>query len=340
MIKINSLSVLLLSWLVLASCGEAPVFEPECGAVSPVFGEITRGIQSEAVGVDLIVSGTAVHPNGLAIRRVEVGGIQAENSGFNFDRWSVTLPLDQLQALAAVNADGNTATIEVSAVDVCGIKSDLGSFEIEVDDSPGIDVLSLALGVVIPGDEDHIPVGGDVPALLTIEANPAAAGAAVVLTSSTGTFQGTGEDGGVTLVGDGVNPAAATVFFSASDPGVAVITAASEGQLAQTFVSVAGAPTFIPASGSLDSGQSISVAGLTEGRFATCSATPSQAFEVSADGVDLVREPQAFSDDGDGRIDVVVTAADEVPDSDEVTVICVDVYGQVNSATFTIEGEF
>jgi hypothetical protein len=339
MYRLNLLSCLLAAALLVASCGEPPVFEAECGAVSPVFGEITRGIQSDAVGADLIVSGTAVHPNGLAIRNIAVGGIQAENSGFNFDRWTVTLPFDQLQALAALNAEGNTATIDVSAVDVCNIESDLGSFEIDVDDSPGIEVASLAIGVVIPGDENHIPVGGDVPALLTIEANPEAAGASVLLTSSAGTFQGVEEGGAVTLVGDGLNPAAATVFFSASEPGVAVITAASEGQLAQTFVSVAGAPSFIPASGSLSSGQSISVAGLTDGRFATCSATPSEAFEVRADDVDLVRQPQDFIDNGDGRVDVVITAADEVLESDEVTVICVDVYGQANSATFTIEGE-
>ena len=337
MMRLDRTLVGLFGCLMLVSgCEEAPVFEADCENVPLVTGEITRGVQGRAVEGDLVVSGSAVHPGGLAIRSIEVGGIQAENLGFNFDRWSATIPLDQLQALSAAN-EGGPAEIVVRAVDVCDVTSPIGSFPVEVDDNPGVEVASLVLSVVIPGGESYIPATGDVPALLTIEGNAEAAGAFVQLTASAGDFQGS-EGGATFLVGDGVEPSAATVFFSATDSGVAVITAASEGQLAQTFVTVAGEPTFIPARGSLSAGQTLVVAGLTEGRFARCSATPSAAFEVIADGVDLVREPQEFEDgDGDGRVDIEIVAAEEVLDPDEVTIICHDVYGQVNSATFTVE---
>ena len=49
----NLLSLLALSSTFLVSaCGEPPVFEADCSAVSPVFGEITRGIVLDPIEED------------------------------------------------------------------------------------------------------------------------------------------------------------------------------------------------------------------------------------------------------------------------------------------------
>ncbi len=316
-----------------AGC-EAPVTSADCLNAEPVTGEVTLGAPQEPVQEELLVRGTAQHPSGLAIRTIEVAGIAAQNEGFNFSRWSALVPFDQLAALVG---EGGLAQVVVEATDVCGVSAELGRFDVAVDETPGVVVESLSVSVTIADDAGYIPQSGNVPALLTVEANPEAAGALVQLTASSGAFQSVQEGDVVRLGGDGIEPATATVLFKGDSPGVAVITAAAEGLLAQSFVTVAGAPSFIPAGGDLVAGQGVVVAALTEGVFATCSATPTAIFEVLADGVDLVRQPQDFSDDGDGRVDIEVRALDDIEDFGEVTLVCADIYGQINSATFTAE---
>lgn len=126
------LSITILALACLAACGSAPDDSPECTSdAGRVVVRILKGPSEDPVKEDLAVLGTATHEDGLAIRRVLVDGIEAKKDTFNFETWSVSIPLLTLQGQAGTTVDARVE-IPVEAEDPCGWL-EAASFSVKVD---------------------------------------------------------------------------------------------------------------------------------------------------------------------------------------------------------------
>jgi hypothetical protein len=317
--------------MAMASCG-APPTESDCSNAIPVRGTVTiLGIETDLVRTDLLVRGTAEHPGGLAIRNIDVSGVQADNLDFNFNQWEALVAFDRLLALDAELT--GTVVLEVTSRDSCNVRTQLGVFQVDIDPDPALFVERLGLEVTLPTVASYLPATGNLSALVTVTANPEAAGAVVVLDTSLGTFD-SGND--LVLLGAGNADAAATTFLSSAEPGVALVTATGETQLDQASVVFAGAPTLIPGGGSVATGQTIRVTVFTDGVIETCQATPATGAMVVSGGQNLTASPGGTDDTGDGRIDIDITATEDLVEDGEVTVVCADVFGQAGTGTYQL----
>jgi hypothetical protein len=83
------------------------------------------------VTTDFRIRGEAQHPANLAIRRIVVAGVNAENEGFNFDSWSVLLPIEILSE--SRDPATHEVTVEATAVDACGRTASLGSLTLKLE---------------------------------------------------------------------------------------------------------------------------------------------------------------------------------------------------------------
>lgn len=325
---------LLVLSLFAASCQSDPS-APACDGQGTVTGKVISGPTDQLVDKDLRVRGVATHSEGLTIRRVLVDGIPATNDGFNFENWSVTLPID---LLAGMTASNNPAiTIKAEAIDVCDVRSMLDAFTVQVDATPGVRVTQLAIQHSIASGLDYIPANGNVPAILTITANADAAHAVVTLAASIGTFSGATANQ-VTLQGDGTASATATVLFSAttSTSREVLVTGSAKGMLAQTVVRVAGPPRLTPGTATLAPGQSIPVTVTTAGVLASCQASPAAGLSIKSGGVDLMSTPVGDTN-GDQQIDIVVKADPGLTAAVASTITCRDPYGQFSTGEYTAQ---
>jgi hypothetical protein len=321
-------SALLLA-LTLAACG-APETVVDCSDTRPVEGVITLGPTLEIVGGDLLVRGTAEHPDGLTIRSVDVAGVPADNLDFNFSRWEALVPFDQVQTLD-LDQSGR-ATLLVTARDVCGDRTVIDTFTVTLDPRPGVNVDRLELDIVLPGTATYLPVTGAHAAIVHATANPDAAGAPVRFNASVGQLDGaTG-----TLLGDGILEATATTLLTSTSPGTSLVTASAQNQLAQTSVTFAGPPALIPAGGSVAVGQTLRLTVFTEGEIASCQATPVAGVLVTSGQADITAVPSATDLTGDGRVDIDVTVGDGLLEDATLNVVCTDVFGQPGTGEYTL----
>lgn len=323
----------LLGMLLWVSC-DAPPTELDCederGTIS---GQVLSGEVTEAVSKDLQVQGTTEHSENLTIRQVQVAGIAAQNTGFNFSTWSVTVPIGALAALPK-GEDGKVA-VSVKATDACLRTHEVDSFTLLVDPNPEINVQTLELAVELPGGESYLPASGNIPAVIELTANPEAANAAVTLSATQGTFKGT-TDHQLLLAGDRKQPARATALFIPSSPGTVVVTAAAKQVTKLATLKVVGAPSLFPAGATLSPGQTVRVSVLTEGRIAACQATPATGLSVKSGEVDLMSTPGGSDVTQDNLVDIDISAAAGATEKAETQVTCRDVYGQAATGTFTL----
>lgn len=101
-------------------CEDPPPIEPDCSGVMEI-----RILEPEAgtvVGESLAVSGEAEHTTPLAIRSVTVAGVPARRDAFNFERWSATVPIEDLRERAD---DAGRAVVPVVAQDACGQEAEV-----------------------------------------------------------------------------------------------------------------------------------------------------------------------------------------------------------------------
>lgn len=113
---------------LVAACEDPPPIEPDCSGVMEI--RILDPEPGLVVSEDLSVSGSAEHTTPLAIRSVTVAGVPARRDGFNFERWSATVPLVELLELAA--AETGRAIVPVVALDACGQEAET-SLQVIVD---------------------------------------------------------------------------------------------------------------------------------------------------------------------------------------------------------------
>ena len=326
----------------LVGCETPPVelvCEKDQGGI--VEGQIIAGQTSEVVAAELTVRGVAAQTEGHVIRRVVVAGVAAKNDGFNFEQWSAVVPIGVLAGLPAASAPDR---VEVAAVafDGCEREFSLGAIEVAVDRTPGVRVEQLALAVDFPGDEGtggrFIPADGSASALVRIIGNPDARGAAVTLTTNVGTFEGVAAGNVVHLAGDGTADATATVFLTADRAQDAIVSAHAKTVTSPPLaIDVAGPPTPVPSTGTLGPGDTISVTVFTEGRVEACQATPAASLTVMSGTSNLMASPGASDTNGDGRVDITITADAALTSAAETTISCRDRYGQASVGVFRAE---
>lgn len=325
---------LCLALALLAAC-DAPDVTRDCDQSDGVItGHVTSGQTGEIVDADVTVRGTATQSNGHVIRRVSVAGISAKNDGFNFEQWSAVVPIG---VLAGLPDAGGKVNVAVAAVDGCDQSYALDNFLLAVDRTPGVRVERLALAAAFPGaeqaDEQFLPASGAASALITITANPDARGAAVELTASSGTFEGV-TNGTVNLAGDGTRDATATVLFTPTKAETAVLSAHAKAVTSSPLaIRVAGPPTLVPAGAELAVDTSLTVTVFTDGKVASCQATPATGITVKSGDADLMARAAANDSNGDNRVDFTVHA---VTAGASTTVACRDRYGQEASAVYAV----
>jgi hypothetical protein len=323
-----------------AACGASP---------ADVTGTVNYLASDAPLRSDLSLTGTASHPDALAIRQVRVAGVAATQAtaNDNFASWRVSIPLRTLLDLSEADEDGVTGTARLSVVstDACGDEDEIvAPLEVRVDLTPDSDVDRLALKLA---NEDqlptsgraYLPADGSYPGLVEIRANADAAGASVTLDATSGDLAGVDGSGRVFLGGDGASDATAFVLFEADGAGLVQLTAASEGIVAAMTLRVHGAPSLLPAGGSLDAGTTVRVSVVTEGMLRDCEARPVTpgTFLVTSGAADLVAAPSAGQDlSGDGYVDIDVTALQGAASGATLSLTCEDVYRQWSAVTFAV----
>ena len=361
MTRSNVMKTALPLWLGLASLAacDLPALEPDCEGVRPIVGALTQGPTDEPVRGALVVRGRAEHPDGLAIRAVEVAGILAANGdsgavvgggvdlngdglpddaaattggGFNYSVWQAIVPFDQLQTLALQQGTPDRAEIVVVATDVCDQATRLETFQVVLDEQPEIQVTDLDLEVTLPDpSRAYLPTEGSISGLVTVTANAEAAGAEVELATSVGQLSsasgaGSGDALTLTLLGDGEagGVASASAFITSNDEGTALLTATSGGLLGQATLTFSGPPILSPSQATIEAGETLEFAVLTDGVLSRClvQATPP--------------EVQVSAPEGEGGGDTVTITVDDMLASEaEFDVTCLDVYNQSGSGTYT-----
>ncbi|WP_437300220.1 hypothetical protein [Sorangium sp. So ce426] len=318
--------------LVVAACDfdeEPPDVEVECRG-DDIEIEVLEQNPERIVRSDLLVRGTAEHSADLTIRNIMVAGVAATRDAFNFRSWTATVPLAVLRSLPP--GEGGLVSVPVVATDACEEEA-RADFLVNL----GIPVENLALVRTYPDGEGYIPANGKFHATLVITAAPAAAGARVTFQTSEGGSLGATVANQVVLAGDGTANAVATATFTSTRPGRAWVTAtAGDASAAPVEILVADRPSLFPSSSALRPSQAIRVTADTEGRVESCQATPAQGITVTSAGHDLMAGAAAAEDeDGDGRVDIEVKAADTLTGPVSVTVACRDPFGQTASGTYT-----
>lgn len=320
-----------------------PPLDPNCEAGEPII-RFTSAPPTRPVEVDLAVTGSVEGFDGLAIHRVVVAGVSATNDGFNFDRWSATIPIATLVSLAreAQVSDGGVpfdqALISVYIVDTCGRRHEQAEsrqLRVEVLAGAGV-VRDLGIQVDAPGDATFIPADGLVQATVTVDATEASATGLVELTTSRGTFAGAGGGMSTTLVLQRVGMRArASALITSGDPGDLTITARAGVEMVSTTLIAASAPTIFPPGARLLAGQVTLVRVETRGALASCSASRSPGFRVTSmdETVDLTRALLGPDPDAPGMLLIRVEAMSTDEDT-AVTLRCEDLFGQVGSAEF------
>ena len=339
---------LVLALAPLAACdsadsGETLSCPSDPGPFTLAKSRVTGTVSLEALpdaplskGDSIVVRGTAIHEDGLAIRQVVVAGVAAELNEFNFQRWTVTLTYEDLVLAGTPDAAG-AVPVEADAIDACGNRYPFQTFTLPVDLTPNINITELTVTATYPGERSSLPSNQSAGAALTITASGRAGGAHVALYAASGKFQGVNAAGEVVLVAEpGTDVATATALFYADTAGAVVITATAEDVLASTVVTAAARPVFAPGQAELVPGASFRALIVTDGVLDFCQASPTQGIAVRQDGSDIGTAAAAMERDEAGRYVLEVAGLADAKEDDSVTVTCRDEYGQSGSGMFTL----
>ena len=312
---------------------------PDEMAAAGILFTVASGLNASASTADFTLQGTTEHLYGFAIRRLQIGGVDATSTGPNFSQWTVTLKLAALRS-RPYDAAGRV-NLEVRATDACG--SHAGEPLALV-----LDVPTFALAVAYPqvdeveemaeGETEYLPTDGKTAAVLKISASDENA-AGMRIRVGAQPSDGVVLDG---LFGDSVTLAAvdggakAEVRVRATKGGQYTLQARSASALQSVTLVVAGPPTFVPMNLTVVPGDVREVVVLSDGRLRECWATTSVAgLAVTLDGSDLVKAP-AMSD-ADVHAWTVRIAADEMIDAGgAATIACRDSYLQTGTLEITV----
>src|SRR5687768_6443620 len=161
----------------LAACDDVDDGGDACSNPAEVTGEILSAPTKLPVAGDLVVRGTIDAPINATVYAVLVNGIAAANDHSNFRGWSATVPI----AVLVGEAKADKARLSVMVHSNCGPPQEVASAVIDVDTEPGVVVERIELSKTLPNGQSYLPSSKPVSAVLTIVANPSAAGARVAL---------------------------------------------------------------------------------------------------------------------------------------------------------------
>jgi len=308
--------------LALALACVTPPQAPDCSTVGAITGDATATLLDDG---SLNVRGTALHPDALAMRGVWVGEQPATPDGFNYSAWSASLSARELLALS----DGTTAVLEITTSDVCVDRGLLTTLTVDLPrDPPHLDRLSVELA--LPGGRTYLPADGSASAAVDLRANPEAAGLIAHVSSAGGSAEAT--EGTLALGDDG--DAHWVTTWSADTAGPAVLAATVGAELRSAAILVVGPPLFLAYTAEIGPGAAMQLqVDPGQGSFGACSA--SGELGVSSGGRDLKQTDGGADLDGDGLLDLSVTAALDSSPGQQALIACWDAYGQTAHATVT-----
>jgi hypothetical protein len=192
-------------------------------------------------------------------------------------------------------------------------------------------VTAFDLKILPPNGQPYLPSTKPASALLSITANPQAAGVKVALSASIGAVQ----PSEVTLSGDGMADATAMALFSSTVTGTAVISATAKGVSSIKSIPVIGPPTLVPDGRTLAPGGSVRVTVLTAGSIDSCQATPTPRISVtSGPMMNLMQGTGGMDQTEDGSIDIDVQVDPALAVEEKTKISCRDAFGQVATAEF------
>lgn len=287
----------------------------------------TSGLKADPTATELVIGGVAEHEHDFAIRRIQVGGVDATSQAFNFSRWTAALKLDALRTLPR-DAEGRV-TLAVSVTDACGTYV---ADPLSID----MDVPRFTLATRYPHGADYIPDDGVTEAILTISADKSAAGSELRVSAEPPdglTFIGlTGDRATLVAVGDG---AQAQVRVASKLAGDVTLQVRSTSALESATLKVAAPPRFVPGDLVLPPSAVRNVTVLSEGRLRECQAAGLPGLAVTLAGADITKAPA--SDPGDGRAWVLTVAADAMIGEGTATVTCRDTFLRESTLAVTLD---
>jgi hypothetical protein len=303
------------------------------------------------VSTDANVRGTLARPKHVTIQKVFVANVPATDDGDDFATFDATIPFGVLVNLAAGNGTPTVAPIEITAITNCGSQPIL----------VGVGTVNLLLApkqitglqLVTPSyDGGYVPTTVSYPVQIDVLANPSAAGASVMLSTTMGTINGS-QSATVLLSGNGLTAASATVFL-APDPmkqGTAYVTAQApnaptDGSVGLEAgvttvtkgINMFGPPLLFPAMVTLPIGQKTQIGIIDRGILSGCNAAPVAGLSITLNGSDLtshIVDPNQRDGGPTDALPAIVIAADGGAGSSS-TITCFDRYQQVGSATVNV----
>jgi len=288
-------------------------------------------------GDTLLITGTAFHEDGLAIREVRVAGALATRDAFNFGRWTATVSYEAVVSAAPTTSQGQVA-LEAVAVDACGVRYPFAAFVVPVDPTPDIDVATLAVSVEYPQELTFVAANGTAPAIITIAGTGRAVGAVVRVQVDSGELRGLDEAGQAVLAGASgqLENGSVNLLYYGNAGGTATIVATVEDKLAVGLVRVAAAPSLAPRAATLMPGSSMSIEVSGQGDV-TCSASAAPDLAITWTDVTVDTEPTLIEPSEGGGRELVATATFEpTVEETEVVVTCSDAYGQTGTGRYRL----
>lgn len=339
---------------LVAACGD-PLNVPdaiECAGT----GTVTVTVLGPGPGVpitgDLTLTGTAEHSDDLTIRNLSVLGVSAENVGFNFDSWRVTLPYSVLAAnmSSETSADGREVALHVTVREACGggvedaTHAEGSTRSVFVEPKVRLGTLRASIThastaetkVSEPG---YLAPTASATATLKLSSEPNAAAAKVLLEAPGVLFAGASDRTSVRLD----NAGEAEVVLRSAHIGPTSITAHSGEDVVTAILLVGGRPVLSTGALTLTAGAAIPVHGRVEGDVpagVTCEASATMYATVTSKYGALTQAGGVFFDLGAGAgIDFIIQASDGVK-PEVFTVICTEkAYGQIGEPlVVTIQG--
>ncbi|HWO27008.1 MAG TPA: hypothetical protein VNO30_50105 [Kofleriaceae bacterium] len=318
--------------------------EAECEVTRlPITGEIVEG-------KEIPVGSTVVIPHKVAVLvhttvpivEVRVGNVPAQLTSVGQQRWEAQLFTNDLEA----KRQGDTARLDVTALDRCGTEVTLDTASIALGPAPGIAVQDLTLSEIHAPAECYLPSGGSASALVQVSAHPASAGAKVTLHASMGSFDNAAGTVELVLQNTGGN-ASTQSFFVPDKAGAVTITASAKGASATPLIiPIADPPVFTAPTTALARGVGYTATVSTVGNLDSCLTEEviAGASTVTLLEPDLgvlngsvsVREvPMSCTAMERVRFEVRFGAA--ALDGSAVTLRCFDTFGRGTSVTFAVQ---
>lgn len=333
--------------LAVAGCHVAASEVDGCGgaAGSPaVSGTITKGkefLPGSSVPSPLEVDVRL--QTEVAISSVTVGTVAADLSDANLSVWKANVYATDLEQ----RRQGDEAVLDVTATDLCGGVHPIDTIHVPLGPAPGVLVSDLSLtAAVTPSWECSLPADQSAPALVTVHASKASAGAVVTLQANQGTFSGGTTTVDATLFPAG-DEAAATAYYLPEKAGTAALLATAKGALSVPLVfAVVDRPVIDPPPAALARGAAYEATVRTRGNLVSCSVeqgVPGAATVTVVDPplgpvtgtVGVKQAPVSCAEIETATVSVAF--ATDAPDGAAVTLRCLDGFGQEGSATFAVE---